>query len=305
MNYAKLTPGEGFSPIRSLFYYSQRIVTIPALRRFLTQLIRAALCMFRHPSYSSAIVPAEQLLALKVLDSTGYVSLGKILNSSQCSDIHNYLRDKELSDRHNDTHKFRLADISDDVRLADYHLRDVVNCPHILEVANCPLLLRLAEQYIGCTPTISALGLRWSFPQQFGESPLQAFHRDADDWRFVKVMIYLTDVGLDEGPHMFVLGTHLTKATARLHFYSDDSIYDRHGRDGVVTAIGERGMAFAVDTAGIHKGNVPTRNARLMLQIQYSLLPNYSYSYCPEECESPSTFNKYINRLIVKNSTGN
>lgn len=304
MKYAKLTPGIGFSPVQSVLYYTQRLVTIPALRRFCIFLIKTTVRLFRQSDqYADKLLPDQRILP-NILNRSGYVPLGKLLTQSQCSDIHSFLTDKELSDRHNSANKFTLDNVPEAVRLADYHLRDIANCPHLLDLANSPMLLGLAEQYIGCAPTISAMGLRWSFPTHAGESSLQSFHRDADDWRFVKVMVYLTDVGHAEGPHMFILGTHLDKATARLHYYSDASIYARYGHDQVATALGECGSAFAVDTAGIHKGNAPSGNARLLLQIQYSLLPNYSYTYDPEAYEGSCTLDPYINRLIVAPGAG-
>jgi hypothetical protein len=299
MKYARLVPGIGFSPLNSFLYYSQRIVTFPRLRSLCVRLITIRL---RSRGRHNEKLESEQQPLANLLGSNGYVPLGNLLSACQCRDVHDYLRDKELTDRHNSAQKFPLTSVPRDVQLADYHLRDVVNCPHILDLANSPLLLGLAEQYIGCSPTISALGLRWSFPKQSGESSLQAFHRDADDWRFFKVMVYLTDVGPDDGPHMYAIGTHLEKTTARLQFYSEGSVYGRRGHEGVVTAMGGRGTAFAVDTVGIHKGSAPTRHARLLLQIQYSLLPNYSYEYEPEINESARSFDRYINRLIVKST---
>ena len=73
-------------------------------------------------------------------------------------------------------------------------------CPRLL--ANSAPLVRLAAQYISCKPTISAIALRWSYPQAGGGSGLQGFHRDCDDWRFIKVFVYLTDVDHTAGPHV-------------------------------------------------------------------------------------------------------
>jgi hypothetical protein len=72
-----------------------------------------------------------------------------------------------------------------------------------------------------CKPTISALGLRWSFPVPGQSSALQMFHRDSEDWRYLKVLVYLTDVDEDAGPHVYLHGSHLTQAPMRLRFYTD------------------------------------------------------------------------------------
>ena len=42
MEYAQLKPGRRFAPLHSLLYYSQRIVTYPALRRLVVGALSAA-----------------------------------------------------------------------------------------------------------------------------------------------------------------------------------------------------------------------------------------------------------------------
>ena len=146
----------------------------------------------------------------------------------------------------------------------------------------------------------SQLVLRWSFPSTESGSDVQAFHRDSDDWRYVKVMVYLTDVYDDAGPHVYVLGTHLGKPSLRLQHYSDESVLRTYGADRIVSVTGPSGLGFAVDTAGIHKGAVPTLTPRLMLQIQYSLLPAYAYRYEPQSYSGSLELDPYINRLFIK-----
>jgi hypothetical protein len=131
-----------------------------------------------------------------------------------------------------------------------------------------------------------------------GGSALQAFHRDSEDWRYLKVLVYLTDVDDGAGPHVYLHGSHLTQAPMRLRFYSD---VKSPARTAPKTADRHRHarLCFAVDTAGIHKGTAPSLQPRLMLQIQYSLLPSYAYRYTPEQlsrtagagpvCQSPDS----------------
>lgn len=302
MEYAQLKPGRRFAPLQSLLYYSQRIVTYPSLRRLVVRALSGAVCV-RHGSGKElhAATPAEEA-ALIDLRRSGYAPLGNLLDGAQCDEIRAWLADKPLTDRDRDCERagFTLAQRADEVRVADYHLRDVIACPHILALANSPPLLGLAARYMGCKPTISALGLRWSFPVPGSDSALQAFHRDSEDWRYLKVLVYLTDVDDGAGPHVYLHGSHLTQAPMRLRFYSDSEISSAHGADMLLTAIGTRGFCFAVDTAGIHKGAAPALQPRLMLQVQYSLLPSYAYRYAPERYHGPLLLDPYVNRLIVR-----
>ncbi len=204
-----------------------------------------------------------------------------------------------MNDRHDLATSFKLADVPSHVRLGDYPLQHVIACPHILALANSRALLELATSYIGCKPTISALSLRWSFPNAKGDQQLQAFHRDSDDWRYIKVMVYLTEVNASGGPHVYVRGSHLEPASLRLRFYPEAEVFAQYGADRIISVTGPRGLGFAVDTAGVHKGQVPAMTRRLMLQIQYSLLPSYAYHYQPQHIAELHNFDRYINRLIL------
>ena len=300
MEYAQLTPGRRFAPLHSLLYYSQRLVTRPALRRLVVRTLTGALRLRHGSGRELHAASAVEAKALSDLSQGGYAPLGNLLSSAQCDAIRTYLQDKMLTDRDREGALFALAQAPQGVRVADYNLRDVIACPHILALANSAPLLGLAARYIRCKPTISALGLRWSFPVSGDASDLQAFHRDSEDWRYVKVLVYLTDVDHDAGPHVYLHGSHLTQAPVRLRFYSDHEISANYGAEQLLTATGTRGFCFAVDTAGIHKGTAPHRLPRLMLQIQYSLLPSYAYQYAPEPYDGPLLLDPYVNRLIVR-----
>jgi hypothetical protein len=237
---------------------------------------------------------------LNELQSSGLIKLGPVFSSTQLADIHQYLSGKLLKENGSGGRSFTLEELPESVRMADYGLGDILDCPHIIQLANSPALLALAAKYIGCKPTLSAIGLRWSFPAGSQGEGLQAFHRDSDDWRFLKVFVYLTDVAEDCGPHVYVKGTHRTRAPLKLRPYGDAEIEAAYGQDQCVSVTGPAGFAFAVDTYGIHKGAVPKARRRLLLQFQYSILPVYMYRYQPLGYRQARAFDPYINRLIFQ-----
>jgi hypothetical protein len=292
----KLTIGEGIeqSLLSRGLYYSQRLVTVPVLRKLIATLI-AGVIRIIHGKIS---LEADNGNAAK-LKRDGLVLLGELLSSQQCGDIHTFLCNKHLSDRYGTDERFMLDRRPDQVRMAEYDLGDVIDCPHILALANSDHLLGVAERYLGCKPTLSSLVLRWSFPTDTPAGNVQRFHRDADDWRYLKVMIYLTDVGESDGPHVYVLGTHKEAAPVRIRVEDDAAIHRRYGCDAVHVVTGQQGTGFVVDTAGIHKGEMPQERSRLMLQIQYSLLPSFAYRYCPQEHAAAIAFDRYVNRLFL------
>ena len=297
MRYARLTPGHGFKPANSFFYYLQRIVVSPPLRGLCVRLFRQWVRV--RQGASTATPPPAQRQLLDCLHTEGYAALGHVLTRAQCDDIRHYFAPRTLTDRHDAASTFTLASVPASARLAEYSLSDIVHCPHLLALANDSRLLALATSYIGCKPTISQLGVRWSFPRPGLGSELQTFHRDSEDWRYFKVIVYLTDVGPGDGPHVYVRGTHKTRAPMRLHLQTDGEVSAQYGDERLIVAMGERGFGFAVDTAGVHKGAPPAQRPRLMLQIQYSLFRSYAYVYEPESHPGADTFDRYINRLIL------
>jgi hypothetical protein len=298
MKYARLTPGQGFRPGNSLLYYLQRLVVARRVRRWCVRLCRGWIGA-RH-GRAAPSVRIDVRAALPLLERDGYAPLGHLLSLGQCAEVRAFMADKAMFGRHDMGRRFTLGAVPAHIRLGDFTLPDILDCPHILALCNSPLLLELATAYIGCKPTISQLGMRWSFPCAQGDSNLQQFHRDAEDWRYFKVLVYLTDVGPADGPHVFVRGSHQERASLRLQAFDDAGVRARYGQARLLAALGAAGFAFAVDTAGIHKGQAPTAGPRLMLQIQYSLCPSYAYEYEPQPYRGALALDPYINRLLLR-----
>ena len=75
-----------------------------------------------------------------------------------------------------------------------------------------PVLLALAEQVLGCMPVLDFVHGLASRPGSDSvdqrDRAAQHFHSDHDRLRFVKVFVYLDDVDMNNGPHVFCEGTH-------------------------------------------------------------------------------------------------
>jgi hypothetical protein len=82
-----------------------------------------------------------------------------------------------------------------------------LRCPRILEIANAPENIQIAADYLGCLPTISTIGILWSLPGGQQQATTQNFHRDMEDWRFLKFYVCLTGADPGSGPHLFVRGS--------------------------------------------------------------------------------------------------
>ena len=187
--------------------------------------------------------------------------------------------------------------------MAAYDLATVVACPWLMTAINRADILRLASAFLGCKPTLSAVGVSWSFPGP-QSADVQAFHRDPDDWRHLKLFVYLTDVDSESGPHIYVAGSHKTPGPWRAKTYAQKQVEARYGKQNMRAILGPSGTTFIADTSGVHAGLPPQRAPRLLLQAQYSILPNFALHYRPVADPSHHRLDSYVNRLILASIGG-
>lgn len=233
----------------------------------------------------------------KALQTTGYAFIPNQLADWQIDEMRQYLAKHPLVLRSGAV--VPIDRVSEGTTIADYSLEAVLNCPHVLTLMNAPCLIGLAREFLGCSPTISTVGIRWSFPGRRMEATTQGFHRDTDDWRFFKFFTYLTDVDEGCGPHLYVRGSNRTTGTFRAVRVEDSAIERRYGRDAIVAITGPRGTSFVADTYGVHAGPVPTTAARLMLEVGYSVLPVFAIRYRPIALQPRPAVDPYVNRLLL------
>ena len=144
-----------------------------------------------------------------------------------------------------------------------------------------PLFVHLSRAYFGSQAILKELGLWWS-PGLGANRPnsvaAQMFHFDFDAapvW--LKFFVYLNDVGSENGPHVFVRGSHrlgqdkcreiIARGYERV---TDEEIEQTFGRDNVMQMTGPKGTVFAVDTMGFHKGKLPISGHRLLAQLEFA-----------------------------------
>lgn len=229
----------------------------------------------------------------------GFTSLGLFLNEIEIQKIKTKAEKfkcydpfrKELGD-------FNLSDIPEQVNVANYKRQDLVSIKEILDIANNSFILNGVQDFLGATPTISNINMWWSFSGKKEAEMAQLFHRDVDDLKFCKLFIYLTDVETDNGPHVYVKGSSSSNKLKKIRRYSDSEIFEAFGKDSVLYFTAPKGSAFIVDTYGFHKGLLPQKGKRLLLQVQYSLNPIAIENYEPMDI-GQHPYDPYINRLIL------
>ena len=198
---------------------------------------------------------------IRELDERGIAVAKSYVSANRCKRIRAYLEGLKPVSRNNVRDDFRPDDLLEnaDVRalIADPFLRDV------------------AASYLGCTPIFTQVAA-WrsrSDPAASADDlsdAAQLFHYDYDWPAFVKFFIYLTDVGPENGPFTFVVGTHERKSSWT-DGRRDDSYIERTypGQSWGVT--GNAGDLIIADTVAYHKGQRVLEGERLMLQFEFAV----------------------------------
>lgn len=132
--------------------------------------------------------------------------------------------------------------------------------------------LHLAQDLLEAAPINDLVAMWWSgrFSPEPSPEASQFFHYDMDRIRSIKFFVYLTDVTPENGPHVYIKGTHLAKPPTCLRARR---LTDREVEilaDRMVEITGPRGTIIAVDPAGLHKGKVVEDGVRLVFQLEYT-----------------------------------
>lgn len=139
----------------------------------------------------------------------------------------------------------------------------------------------LAQEYLGCSPILVAPGrLWWSTTWQGNESKsklskdrlAQFFHTDMARIKFLKFFVYLTDVSEKTGPFCFIKGSHKQKPRklSRDGRISDREVARYYTDENFIEFTAKKGSIIAVDSRGLHKGKTPSKNHRLIFELEYA-----------------------------------
>lgn len=267
-------------------------------RRFLHPRLRQGLARFvaRHfrPAAPTGAATEAELRSAAELSSRGIAMLGELLPPQACSELRAYFESREVFDPYRPGSVRFLPNDTDkrhpDAHIAHHEVADVLRAPHLLDLANDPRILRIVTEFLGCKPTIGYLAVWWSYATGKGAQQAEFFHRDVDDWKFVKLFVYLSDVGAESGPHMYVQNSSADAKLAEIRRFSDDEVRSAFGQDNILTMVAPAGQGFLEDTFGIHKGQPVAAGTRLIFQAVYG------YSELPYGPKAPVTTRSALGR---------
>jgi hypothetical protein len=154
--------------------------------------------------------------------------------------------------------------------------KDLVVIPEMVQLATDPLVMAIIQANFGCQPILNTLATYKTHPEPadgFAQDAdaAQAYHFDFHTFRWLKMFVYLNDIGEEAGPHHFVKTSHWNRPDA---LWREGRIPDReidavYGPNGVSTICGPAGTAFIADTSAFHKGSLPTHSPRILAQFEY------------------------------------
>ena len=235
------------------------------------------------------------------VNTLGFTKLGVVLDEFQVESIINSLKIYKCFDGYRPELGEFLSDaIPEETQVANYKREDLVSIKEIMEIANDPKILSFVQKFLYGKPTISNINAWWSLGGRKSAQHAQLFHRDVDDYKFIKFFIYLTDVGMENGPHVYVETSAYDDNFKKIRRFSDIEIESFYGKEKINHVTGGKGEAYFVNTYGIHKGLLPKEGRRLILQIQYSINEVGVETYNPIKVENGGEYDKYINRLLIK-----
>ncbi len=217
------------------------------------------------------------------LNSDGISRYDGLLEPRQAAELCDYFMSKPVQDPYRKQARGFLPDSparNPVSHIAHHDARDVVLAPYLLAVANRPDILAIASRFLGCKPTLGYLAAWWSYHTELGAQEAENFHRDVDDWRFLKLFIYLTDVGPSNGPHVYVRTSAGSPLLRRIRRFDDGDVRQAFGQENIIQLTAGAGDAFLENTFGIHKGQPVMQGRRLIFQAVYSMSP---LPYGPKE----------------------
>ena len=163
--------------------------------------------------------------------------------------------------------------------------------PEIIQWGLSARLLKIVESYLGLPVGYGALSYYYSVADGRDAGP-RIWHRDKEDWRMIKVAVYLNDVDESGGPYQSVTAatnewlvttlpkykglTH-TEMQQLLNQRSDDRSSDNRSSDNwLISCTGKAGTVIFTDTSRCyHRGKPPTHNDRAAIFFHY-------FSYRPK-----------------------
>jgi hypothetical protein len=261
----------------------------------------------RPPSLPRYAVDRADTEKLERLRAEGAVEFGNLIAKDKLAAIVAHFKNTPCYAAHVAAHGDGIARPLEETRklsaYGSYNLADALKVPEICEILGNPRLLGIADQYLGYVPSIYSVHVFWTFKGQEGNT--HKFHRDYDDFRFLTLFVYLTDIDENDGETQFIPGSHLSPQARQPYREKGSSLpfdasadfdpgafFPPQHRDlgpeqlvkaeeifarNKVSMGGKAGSAYLADTYGLHRGTPILKQDRLACWIRFGLTQNLIY----------------------------
>ena len=173
------------------------------------------------------------------------------------------------------------------------YLQGVKDLKEVQDICNEKSLNNFVSLYLGAPASIYDVKAWWQYPEEKKKaSNPQKWHRDRDDFGFLKLFMYCTDVDINSGPHGYLPKTHKQDNLGGLfknsntkydciingskHMFLSDEQIKQLGYEGSYQIwLGKTGTCFLEDTRGFHRAYVPTAKPRLIFSITWTIGPGF------------------------------
>jgi len=155
---------------------------------------------------------------------------------------------------------------------------DLIANPDIQALMADLSILAIAQAYLETQPILDIVAMWWStaLSKTACTDSAQLYHFDMDRIKWLKFLIYLTDVTSDNGPHCYIAGSHqiggkpkeiLSLGYARI---SDEDIIKFYPKEKFIEVTAPKGTIIAGDTLCFHKGKPLKQCDRLVLELEFT-----------------------------------
>jgi len=245
--------------------------------------------------------PIKQVGLAEQLESEGYAILEKKLSA----DVIDRLKKFALTVPSVINYKTKMVynPESSESEIYRFDAGDIINHEDVQNLIMDPELIQIAKSYLGCEPIFDFPAMWWStsFSKEASADAAQLYHFDMDRIKWLKLFIYLTDVGDDNGPHCYIAKTHkvnskpqnlLDRGYVRI---PDSELKEIYPESDFKELHGDAGTIFVGDTKCWHKGKPLKSGHRLVLELQYTT--SLFGINCPIPCSKPSQqFKEFIKK---------
>ncbi len=253
---------------------------------------------------------------INTIKNNGYFIEENFLDERECDNILKFCTNNKLDIRpsENQNWESNLRSVNfepNNFEAVMYELpkKKVLMNKSICNIIFSEKILSICQEYFDSQPIFdhASLSISTSYSKSPDSKAAQLFHFDLDRPKWLKFLIYITDVSLDNGPHVFVEGTHkdngIKKSLLSMGYERiSDKIIKEIYKDDVKTFNKKKGTLIIEDTRGLHKGDIVKSGFRCLLNIQFNS-SNYGTDIVkqaiPEENINKEFFDK--NKHIYQN----